>query len=354
MFTAIDALNWVGRRHSVRLPGRITLRSAMHLGLPRLLRIAGRRVVSASAGAPAIILTSGDIEKALHDPQLMYRALEFTVTDMHLDTFCTVADLSLEAEACGCQVQFQKRDMPSVLTHPVHNKDEIESLSIPDPEHDGRMPLNLEVMDLINRNYSMIKVATVTGPFTLSLQLCGGAIYLDAIKNAEKIDNIVKYSKNVTLSYSRALIKHGADMIIVMEPAVSLLSQKAFERFVSSAIDEIEKQISKPCIFHICGKAEHLVESMCKSDCAAFSIDEVDVKNLSKKLPRNSVVVGNISPLLLRYGKEDEIEKRTLELLNQIADKKEVIIAPGCDLAPETPLSNILAFVNTAKYQKVK
>ena len=348
----IDFLNWVGQREGFKLTGRIVLKSAMSLGLPRLLRIAGRRLVSASAGAPAIILTSGDIEKALKNTQLMYQALEFTVTKMYLDTFCTVADLSLEAEACGCKIQFYKREMPSVITHPVRDRSDVRKLKVPDPESDTRLPINLDAMDYLKRNYSMIKVATVTGPFTLSLQLCGSSIYLDTLKDPAKVDDVVEYSGKVVTKYAEALITHGADIIIIMEPALSQLSQKSYERFAHSAINEIVKHLTKPCILHVCGRAEHLVKYMCNSQCTAFSVDEVDMSNLSKRVPRNSVIVGNLSPILLRHGPIAEIEKKTLELLNETAYKEEMIIAPGCDLSPDTPLNNILAFVNAVKKWK--
>ncbi len=349
MMRPIDILNWVGTRPRLRLPGRVVLAGALSLGLPRLLRLAGRRVVSASAGAPAMLLTAGDIERALKDRDLMYRALEFTVAEMHLDTLCTVADLSLEAEACGCRVQFHQRDMPSVVTHPVHSKADMAGLAVPDPEHDGRMPVNLDTLERLKRRYSMITAATVTGPFTLALQMCGSAIYLDALKDPEKVDAVIEYSRRVATRYAEALIAHGADMIIIMEPALSQLSPRLYERFARHSIDGMAGGLTRPTMLHVCGKAGHLVSSMAKSRCAAFSVDDVDMALLGGSLPRNSVAVGNLSPLLLQHGPAPAIEKQTLELLDKTAAKREVIIAPGCDLAPNTPLANILAFVNTVK-----
>ena len=48
----------------------------------------------------------------------------------------------------------------------------------------------------------------------------------------------------------------------------------------------------------------------------------------------------------------EEIKAETSQLLDVIKDRKEFIIAPGCDLAPNTPLENILSFVRTAKGTK--
>ena len=123
MLYPIDVLNWSGTRPKVKFPGRVLLDAVLRYGFNRLPGIAGRRLVSAVAGAPAMLLTAGDIGNALRDTELLFRATEYTVKEMHLDTICTVADLSLEAEACGCRVQYYQRDMPAVVTHPVRQLD---------------------------------------------------------------------------------------------------------------------------------------------------------------------------------------------------------------------------------------
>ena len=352
MLFPIDVLNWSGTRPKVKFPGRVLLDAVLRYGFNRLPGIAGRRLVSAVAGAPAIQLTAGDTGKALQDTDQLVRAAEFTVREMHLDTICMVADLSLEAEACGCQVQYYQRDMPAVLTHPVRQLEDVLSLKIPDPEHEGRMPVILEVMSRLKQKYALIKVATVTGPFTLALQLCGGAIYADAIKDPGKVDGVVKYAAKVVTRYSQALAGRGVDILIIAEPAVSQLSPRLYERFAQPFIKDIAGRVKKPVILHICGKAEHLVKFMPESGCAAFSVDQVDMGRLAADLPRSLILVGNLSPELLRRGTTGEIETKTRELLRQTAARKEMIIAPGCDLAPDTPLENILAFVNTVKNWK--
>jgi MtaA/CmuA family methyltransferase len=349
MMQPLDLLNWLGTRKTVKLPGRLLLPAVLSLGFPRLLRLAGRRTVSASAMAPALLLTAGDIGKALHDQGLMARALDFTVQAMHLDTYCTVADLSLEAEACGCQVQFHQRDIPSVVTHPVHSTEDILNLAVPDPSRDGRMPVILASLSYLQRKYAVIKVANITGPFTLALQLCGSAIYADTLKDPEKVDRVLAYTGLVITRYARALFAHGADMLLVAEPAVSQLSKRIFERFAYPVNEKMVQELNQPCMLHICSKAEHLVDGMVTSHYTAFSVDEVDMGKLVQRLPPHAIAVGNISPLLLRYGTTAEIEAKTRTLLESTAGKREMIIAPGCDLAPDTPLANILAFVNTVK-----
>ena len=77
-----------------------------------LLRITGRRLVTASAASPAILLSGSNMEEAPKNAQLLYEAMKYTVERMRLDTFCLMADLSIEAEACGCIVTFEKEKVP--------------------------------------------------------------------------------------------------------------------------------------------------------------------------------------------------------------------------------------------------
>ncbi|MCF7891283.1 uroporphyrinogen decarboxylase family protein [Candidatus Bipolaricaulota bacterium] len=155
--TSLGLLNWVGRRKRLRLLGTFFHGVATSLDFSTLIRIAGRRLVTASAAAPAILQTCGDMEGGLKEPQLLYEAMCFTVEEMELDTFCLASDLSLEAEACGCDVRFGERDLPTVISHPLETTEDFGRLEVPDPAQDGRMPVFLEAMELLEKNYTMLK-----------------------------------------------------------------------------------------------------------------------------------------------------------------------------------------------------
>ncbi|MEM3823505.1 MAG: uroporphyrinogen decarboxylase family protein [Candidatus Bathyarchaeia archaeon] len=136
--------------------------------------MAGRRMVCAFAGAPAILLTNSTVSEALRDAKLHFKAMKFTIEEMGLDTVCLTADMSLEAEACGCKISYADHALPTIISHPVKTMEDLKRLRVPDPYHDGRMPVFIETMKMLRDNYTMIKVAEVIGPFTLAVHL-GGA-----------------------------------------------------------------------------------------------------------------------------------------------------------------------------------
>jgi uroporphyrinogen decarboxylase len=345
----IDIMNGEGKECQSNHIRKLVLLAARKTRLSMLTRIAGRRLVSAFAGGPAMLLNNMSTKDTLHDHELLYKAMTYTVSEMGLDTLCLFADVSLEAEACGCQVQFDDINIPVVTGHPVTTADDLSKLRIPNPYTDGRMPVFIQTMRLMKRNFSMLKIAEVIGPFTLSTHLAGEEIYVDTVKNPQKVKEILSYCEKVILRYSQALVDAGADIILVAEPTCSQLSTKSYKEFSLSSTRTIISSLRSQCILHICGKAGHLIEAMCQSGAEAISVDDVDIASVIDKVPSRITVIGNISPLKFINQSKEEIRNETLTLLDVIRCRKEFLVAPGCDLAPQTPLENIQSFVNSVK-----
>ena len=345
----IDLMNRVGQDKRFGPLGRLMLLGARKIRLSVMCRIAGRRLVSAFAGAPAILLTHSTTKDALNDPELLYKAMTYTVREMKLDTLCLFADMSLEAEACGCQVQFDEINVPMVTTHPVATIDDLATLKVPDPYRDGRLPIFLEVMRLMKKNYNILKIGEVIGPFTLATQLGGMGIYTETRRDPQKVEAILDYCEKVIIRYAQALIEVGADIILIAEPSGSQLSAAGYKNFSLASTRRIVSSLTRQCILHVCGKSDHLIEEMCQSGAEALSVDDVDIASLIKCVPDNIAVIGNISPLKFVQNSPEEIKNETINLLEAIERRKEFFVAPGCDLAAQTPLENILSFTKVVK-----
>jgi uroporphyrinogen-III decarboxylase len=172
---------------------------------------------------------------------------------------------------------------------------------------------------------------------------------VDIRKNPEKVKALLNYCQKVITRYAQALIEAGADIILVAEPSGSQLSAAGFEDFSLFYTRAIISALKRQSILHVCGRAEHLIEKMCQSGATALSIDDVTLASVIKRVPADITLIGNISPIKFVYSSPEEIKKETLSLLAAIESKNEFIVAPGCDLAPQTPLANILAFTEAAK-----
>ena len=76
---------------------------------------------------------------------------------------------------------------------------------------------------------------------------------------------------------------------------------------------------------------------------------QLDLPPLLHEAPKDLVVIGNLSPVSFIMASPDAITQKTQKLLDTIKNRSSFIIAPGCDLPPETPLINIVSLVRAVK-----
>ena len=141
----------------------------------------------------------------------------------------------------------------------------------------------------------------------------------------------------MALSFAEALVKAGADIIVLAEPSASLLSPLSYYDFSQRYSERTIQALNRPCVLHICGDITHIAETMCGSGAAGLSVDEVDLPWLVSIAPEDVVIAGNLSNSLLLNATPEEVEDQTAELLRSIESRKEYFALPGCDLAPKTP-----------------
>ena len=146
-------------------------------------------------------------------------------------------------------------------------------------------------------------------------------------------------------------LKAGADTIGIADPTCSLLSAKAFEKMVLPYLQRYTKSLTVPATLHVCGRANHLVELMCKTGVTGISLDSpTDITRIKDKVPPDIIILGNLAPVdVLMMKKPDEVREATLGLLRAMEDVPNFGLVSGCDLPVGTPLENIEAMINTVK-----
>ena len=345
----VDILNYAGKRKKLRPAGLILHGFATHFRLSTLVRLAGRRLVTAPSGSAVLSLAGNDFTATLSDPVELYRAMKYGIETLDFDIFVLMVDLSVEAEVLGCELKFHPHNVPDVVSHPVKTLEDAKNLRLPDPMRDGRMPVFLKALELITANYTLLKSATVIGPFTLASHLIGSEIYLDMRKNREKVKATLEHCQRFATIWGRALAQAGADYIAIADPAASQLSPQLYEEFSQPYTTNLIRSLPRPCVLHVCGKAGHLIGKMAQSGAVGLSIDEVDIAKAIDQVPRNVVILGNIGPIRIKLRAAEEIRAETLALLDVVKSRREYIVCAGCDLAPETPKENIISFIEAVR-----
>lgn len=165
-------------------------------------------------GRFAAQLEQVDVKEMLCDPGALSRALLNAQRLFGYDAIATVIDPTLEAEACGCSIEWGgPGDLPAVTGHPLT---EAKDLDFTGFEKRGRVPVVLEALKRINaiRGKEIAIVGVVTGPLTLARHLRGDALLSDPTPDAAKT---VALAGSVALKLARSYCEAGVDVIAIAD-----------------------------------------------------------------------------------------------------------------------------------------
>ncbi len=351
--STIDVINWVGRQRAMRPVGLMLRRAMGGKSFAQMAAGSGRRIGSPIMGAYLSQLTETTVKQNLTDGQTMFATIEKYITTFKPDfVMCTFPDLTAEAEACGCEITMPDNALPSVTVHPVQTREDMKNLRIPDPYTDGRLKVFIDATKAFSRRFTLPKTAAAVGPFTLAAELMGvDIITRKIIKEPPLVHEVMEYSLQVVQRYYMELIKAGADVIGIAEPTCSLLSAKAFESMVLPYLQRLTKSTPVPSTIHICGRAGHLVELMCKTGVTGISLDSpTDITKIKDKVPPDIIILGNIAPVeVLMMKKPQEVREAVLNMLKVMEGVPNFGLLSGCDLPVGTPMENVEAMINAVR-----
>ncbi|PWE00601.1 uroporphyrinogen decarboxylase family protein [Marinilabilia rubra] len=257
-------------------------------------------------------------------------------------------DLQIEAEALGCKLAWADDNPPAVISHPLTEGLTVDDLQVPCPCK-GRIPMVMEATRQLREQHpEMALYGLITGPFTLALHLLGTDIFMQMMMDPDATNKLMRFTTDVAKMMASNYIEAGADVIAIVDPMTSQIDPMSFETFVSPHVKEINdfiREANALSSFFVCGNAQQNIEVMCQTNPDNISIDE----NIPLDFVRDMALKHNVSfggniklTVVLLMGDEEASRRDALECMD-IGGKKGFILAPGCDLAMETPQENLIA-----------
>ncbi|MFA6717355.1 MAG: uroporphyrinogen decarboxylase family protein [Victivallales bacterium] len=319
--------------------------------LLQLAKNSKRRLSAPLMGFPGAALTGTSLKENLCNPDIQLKSLLALNAAVKADIVFPMMDLSIESETLGLPVVIPDNESPSVEEHPVANSADLEKLKTFNLES-GRIRVFPEVVTGLKKHSGAQVCAYVCGPFTLAGLLMGATeILMASYDSAENVRKIISFCKNAVKTYSQELEAGGADAICILDPTAVMLSPDTFAEFAGDYVKRVISELNIPAILHICGNTTHLVKPMVDTGVQGLSLDmDVNLAEILQTVPESVVIIGNIdSKALMPGGAPEEIIKTTEELLKTTAAFDNFIPATGCDLPPETPIENIIAFSETVR-----
>ncbi len=308
---------------------RVSIPIMTHPGIEMI----GKRVMDA--------VQDGDVHaKAIIELSKLYPSAASTV----------IMDLTVEAEAFGCQIDFPENDMPHIIGRLVSNAEEIDNLKVPDLTS-GRIPQYLKANRLTAEAITDKPVfAGVIGPFSLAGRLYDmSEIMIGCYIEPEAIGKLLDKCTEFIINYCQELKRIGSNGVMIAEPAAGLLSNEDCQAFSSVYVKKIVDAVQDDnfmVVLHNCGNQGHCTEAMLNTDAAAFHFgNAIDMVETLRVCPKDKLIMGNVDPVgVMKQSPAGEVKSFVADLLKRTAEFDNYVLSTGCDLPPHVPAENILAF----------
>lgn len=276
------------------------------------------------------------------------RVRELTGFENYGVPFCMTA----EAEPLGIQVDLgNKLVEPRVTDYTTCALDEIMGRGPVQVDRQDRMQAVIGAIRAL-KNDEVPVIGNITGPIsTASSAVDPNDFFKGMLKRPEETHAFLTYINAYLIEYAVQMIQAGADVIAISDPTATgeILGNRLFRKFalpVYQAFVEAIKPYDAPLVFHMCGKATNVVETLNEAGFHALSFDSlVNMRQTKDKI--TSRLMGNVNTQTLNFEAADKVETLTRVCLESGVD----IVAPACGLGMSTPLANIRAMTSYVKSQ---
>ena len=261
-----------------------------------------------------------------------------------------IMDLTVEAEAFGCVINFSRDEVPTVGQRLVSNFDEVQQLSVPLLSA-GRVPQFLLANQLtVGAITGKPVLAGCIGPFSLAGRLFDMTEIMMAIYiEPDTINLLLEKCTQFLIDYCSALKAVGVNGVVIAEPASGLLSDDECREFSSLFVTKIVTAIQDDnfsVILHNCGNKGQCTQAMLYTGAHGYHFgNAVNMVEALKVCPQDVLVMGNIDPVgVFKMSTPEQMKQSVKNLLKETAGYKNFVLSSGCDVPPNIPHENIEAF----------
>jgi uroporphyrinogen decarboxylase len=264
-------------------------------------------------------------------------------------------DTSVETEAVGSILTFPRDQYPYVKSYALTDVENLEGLSVPDPQQAGRMPELLKAARILRQEVGdeVLVVGCVLGPMTVAMQLLGAekALY-QAIDHPDRFADLLDFAAEIAIRFGTAQIEAGAHLPIVFNPCASpaVIPPQFFREFELPCLQKVFTALKEAGAsanwLHIAGPIVPLLPfyPQCGVDIANFDYC-VTALEAQGAVP-NTCLDGNIKSLAFVEATPEAIVEASSRLLEDFTSRGGFILSSGCEIPPEAKPENVAAMVS--------
>lgn len=302
---------------------------------------------------PSARLLGVTVSELLKTPEMQAKGMAAVKERCPLGASVSMMDLSVEAEAFGASVRFFEDEVPIVEKGIIDDIEQTADIVVP-AVGAGRTKLYIDtICEAKKRIADMPVFCGCIGPYSLASRLFDMTQLMYAcFDDEENTLLLLEKTTRFIISYIKACKAAGADGVVLAEPVAGMLSPNLAKQFSDPFVKQILEAVGDEnfvTVYHNCGNA---VANM-KENLAGLPADVFHFGNavkLSEMLPafsKESLVMGNVDPVLFRTGTAEEIEKQTKAVLEECSAFENFMLSSGCDIPADAKWENLDAYFRT-------
>ena len=285
------------------------------------------------------------VQKLFSDPTTLANSLQACQRLFKYDGIAVLLDTTLEAEACGCRVEWRDKEPPKVVSH-VLDGENPESLDISSIESKGRIPMVLEAAKRLSLTASRdaALLGVITGPITLGKHLMGDDFIHALGKDTLASQKALEISEKIGLASARAYGELKFDAVILADSALALTYPLHYPKVqpLLKTLRNLVNFYDAPLIL-LTGRVPLVPVdkflAFFELEADGFSLAN-PISELKTASQLDGKLLGRCLPQSALLGPADGVEKATLELLDRSTGSR-FFIASEWEVPLGTPAANL-------------
>jgi uroporphyrinogen decarboxylase len=258
-----------------------------------------------------------------------------------VDAAVMFADIMLPVIGMGVDVELVEGVGP-VVSQPVETLADVERLRVPEPEE--AVPFVLEAVRIVRGELDADQalVGFAGGPFTVAGYLVEGKPTREFVRTKtcmyrapEVWHALMDKLADTFVSYLRAKVRAGADVVQLFDSWVGALSSADYREFVAPYSQRVLASVEAPTI-HFGTGTMHLLRDMKAVGGDVIGLDwRVPLDRCWDSLGSGRGVQGNLDPAVL-LGPWERTEQATVRILDAVAGRRGHVFNLGHGVLPDT------------------
>ena len=291
-----------------------------------------------------------DLFSVCRQPELCAEVTLQPVRAHDVDAAVMFADIMLPVIGMGVDVELVENVGP-VIANPVRTSADVERLRVPDPEE--AVPFILEAVRLVRAELPAEKavIGFAGGPFTVAGYLIEGKPTREFVQTKrcmyaqpEVWHALMDKLADTFVSYLRAKVTAGADVIQLFDSWVGTLSAEDYEEFVAPYSARVLAAVDVPTI-HFGTGTTHLLPAMREAGGDVIGLDwRIPIEGGWEIVGPDRGVQGNLDPALL-LGPFERVAAAANRILDAVAGRRGHIFNLGHGVLPDTDPADLARLV---------